>query len=166
MSKDRIIGVLVALNLATLGLFFLGAAAPARKQEVIEAKRFVLVDDQGKMRAELGYDKNGAPALLIYDEEGKPLVGVEGFPDGGMISVQSPGESPTSVTLAASKQTTFLRIEDAPSSPRIHVATGENGPVIAVLAEKKQFRIALGLEDGTPTLKMKNADGKELITKP
>ena len=166
MSKERMLAVLVALNLTTWGLFFLGGAAPARKQEVIEAKQFVLIDGKGKKRAELGFGKKGAPNLSVYDGQGNPLAGVLGLPHGGALLVSSPGSSPSSVRVGASKEATFLSIHESPAVPRIRLQTDKFGPLIFVLDEKKQLRIGLGLNEGRPMLELKNADGKELFLAP
>lgn len=37
----------------------------------MEAGSFVLVDEQGRKRGELGFDRRGQPALRFFDESGK-----------------------------------------------------------------------------------------------
>jgi hypothetical protein len=52
-----------------------GRAALAQEQagaeKVVTAKRFRLVDDQGRGRAALGFDEGGDPSLRLYDAAGK-----------------------------------------------------------------------------------------------
>lgn len=40
-------------------------------QPVVRARKFELVDEAGRMRAQLGLPVEDAPSLALYDEEGK-----------------------------------------------------------------------------------------------
>ena len=46
---------------------------PLRKapDSPLEARGFVLMDAQGRKRGELGFDRQGRPALRFFDESGK-----------------------------------------------------------------------------------------------
>ena len=52
------------------------AQAGGAVQDVVRAKKFQVVDDQGKKRAALGLSDDGGPALLLYDADGKKRAGL------------------------------------------------------------------------------------------
>jgi hypothetical protein len=58
------------------------AQAGGAVQEVVRAKRFEVVDDQGKRRAALGLTADGSPAFWLYDATGKTRVELHVLPDG------------------------------------------------------------------------------------
>jgi hypothetical protein len=93
-------GVTVALALVS-GLvggtvssqFFVGVPVFAEKApqetQVIRAERFEVVDEDGKIRGELGLRSDGVPILRLYDEDGAPRVGLSPKGDeGNMWSVR------------------------------------------------------------------------------
>lgn len=107
------------LNLRSLAFGFLGALlfrfAEARlfpsanaRAEVQSASAFNLVDGQGKLRAQLGFSKEGPPGFWIMDEKGTARLAMGLYPDGSshfglqdkqgrMIELMrsfGPGESP------------------------------------------------------------------------
>jgi hypothetical protein len=55
--------------------------AETRKPMVLRAQRYKLVDAKGRVRAELGPVRNGAPVLKLYDKTGRLRVwlGVTGL---------------------------------------------------------------------------------------
>lgn len=64
MQANRMLG---ALSLS-LAMYVLGGFA-SRPDDVVEARSFRLVDDDGKILAELGLEEQG-PALRFFDREG------------------------------------------------------------------------------------------------
>ena len=54
---------------AALVVLFFGAFA-VRRDEVVAASRFELVDEEGRVRAELAIDADGAAGLFLLDGEG------------------------------------------------------------------------------------------------
>lgn len=69
-------------SLASIGFGFLGAflfsvfresvvpTAAANREQVLSASGFNLVDGQGRLRAQLGFAKEGPPGFWIMDEKG------------------------------------------------------------------------------------------------
>ena len=55
-----------------------------RTEEVVRAKRFELVDENGEVRAVLGFTK-GASALWLCDENGNARVALKVAPDGSPV---------------------------------------------------------------------------------
>jgi len=67
-------GVLVVPAVLDMTAFWVRAQGAGTVQE-IRANKFVLVDENGKPRAELAMDK-GRPLLVLWDENGKPRAGL------------------------------------------------------------------------------------------
>jgi hypothetical protein len=71
---------------AASNLLVQGAPAVAQVggavQEVVRAKRFEVVDDQGRSRALLSVLPDGSPGLTLYDGAGKQRAGLGLLPDG------------------------------------------------------------------------------------
>lgn len=73
-----------------LSVFWLGwclkTSAPAQAQagtpEVIQARSFEVVDDEGRVRAALRIVPDGSPSLLFLDAHGKPRALLNTDPDG------------------------------------------------------------------------------------
>ena len=49
----------------------LAAAATATQQEVVSARRILLMDATGRVRAELAMSPNGGPGIFFYDTKGR-----------------------------------------------------------------------------------------------
>jgi catechol 2,3-dioxygenase-like lactoylglutathione lyase family enzyme len=77
--------------------------------EVIEAKRFVLCDSDGKIRAELGTDAGGFATLQLHDGEGKARA---------VVGVGRDGQA-------------GLQFLDADGAPRVLLALDPDDPYIA-----------------------------------
>ena len=65
--------------------------APARDiPRVITARTFILVDDQGNLRAALGQLDDGSPALDLYDRRGTRRAGLSATDDGPALRLSDP----------------------------------------------------------------------------
>lgn len=62
--------------------FGIGSEAKAGGQKVITATQIDLVDSQGRLRAQLGFSKEGPPGLWIMDERGVARIAMGLYPDG------------------------------------------------------------------------------------
>jgi len=67
--RSVLAGMGIAILAGTITWGVAGATGCAHATKVIRADRFVLVDANGKTRAELGMSKDG-PGLWLYDENG------------------------------------------------------------------------------------------------
>ena len=65
------------------------AAQFEQAPEVVKARSFQLVDRQGKVRAELGLDRDEKPSLILRDAAGKDRVGLVVEPDGSPALILS-----------------------------------------------------------------------------
>src|SRR5262249_34701894 len=95
------------------------AAAQQRTAKTVEAEKFVLVDSQGRTRAELGV-KDGRTALLFSDEN-----------DVGRL------------VLVASADRAGLYLLDSDANPRGFLAIAQNKPALILQDEKGKGGIAL-----------------------
>jgi len=50
---------------------YLAAPPTATQQEVVSARRIMLVDASGRVRAELAMSQNGGPGIFFYDTKGR-----------------------------------------------------------------------------------------------
>ena len=165
MNERKMIGFLVVLNLTTIGVVFLGAAAPEAKPKVIEAQQFILVDEKGKMRADLVLAQ-GHPRLSFYDENKKPLAAIRTTEFGGQLMLQTNGEISHSILLSASKNGAHLSISDSPDCPRIMISNMECEPTFAIFDKDKQYRVGFGMNEGKTIFVLRNGKGEAFFTQP
>jgi len=136
-----LVGLAVGACLVVSGLVGREAQAQAAQQEV-RAQRFVLVDDNGKVRAKLETSPDG-PALWLYDEKGKPRV-----------------------VLTALKEGSVLNLYDEKGEPRAGLGLTEGRPGLSLYDETGKTRAALDLTEDGPSLHLWDKDGKVLWQAP
>ena len=107
------------------------------RQPVVEARRFVLRDDEWRRRAELGFRDDGSPTLRLLNPEGKTRATLYLPSDGGGT----------------------LRLSDTRGSERVRLGLRSDGtPALALLREDGEPGVtASGDEDGAPALRLENA---------
>lgn len=115
--------VLGTATVAVLGLvLFLGATGSKVAEEIL-ARRFVLMDKDGKARASLVVEDHGLPSLTFFDSEGQ-------------------GRS----TLALDAKGPTLVFMDADGRPRAGLAVGADGsPVLLLRGSDGTDRVMLGV---------------------
>jgi hypothetical protein len=69
-------------TLAVLGLVMLSAATPTKVPEEVRAKRFVVVDANGKNLLSMWAAGDSLPTLTLYDQHGNPRTQLDILPDG------------------------------------------------------------------------------------
>src|SRR5262245_9067545 len=92
-NKVRRMRLLAAAATCTaLAAFLVGGAPPRNK--IVEASTFVLIDEQGKERAQLGVSPDGAAALLLRHGDGFTDARLGLLPNGTMaLSMRNPRKS-------------------------------------------------------------------------
>jgi hypothetical protein len=152
------------------GLIAVSAEAPKEPvvRDVVEAKKFVLRDDAGKVRATLSME-GGGPSLRLYDEnerrravvavgkmrDGKsygPVVGV--FGEDGKLSMQ----------MSVVNSVPMLFIRDADDKLRAFFNVYEGRPGISLLGDDEKSRITMIADKETPTLALLGGNGKPRIS--
>ena len=92
-----LVTVSLLLFVATAGVLVSSLLADS---DVIQAKRFEVVNDQGLRVAEIGVDPDGDGALNVFNKDGVLVggVGVDEDGSGLIVTLDSAGKEPTSIT--------------------------------------------------------------------
>ena len=131
------IGVFVV---AFLGVGLLMGAKNANR--VVEAEKFVLKDEKGISRAELGMTASG-PGLRLCDEGGIARLGLD-------VDKGGPG----------------ISIYDETGKTRVVLGIGKDGPVIELSDEVGRHRVSLGFGKDGPGLELCDGAGKVIWKAP
>jgi hypothetical protein len=126
-----------ALVLAGVAVASIGATIP--RGRIVEARKFVLRDAAGRVRAELGPgDSEKSIALRFKDEAGSPRL-----------------------TLGVEDESSLLVLSDKTGRPRVGFVTLAHGaPGVSVYDATGRARVELGLvRDGTPRMALLDARG-------
>lgn len=150
--------------IVSLGFGFLGAflfslvsnhlipRAFAKRDQVLTASAFNLVDDGGRLRGQIGFSKEGPPGLWLMDEKGTPRVVVGLYPDGsGHIGLQD--QSGLMVQLMRSygpKHSPLLIFKQGGQDMMITGLNPVGNPVPFLMHydEKRQRKLQFGKYDG------------------
>ena len=167
-----------------------GAARRGAVNKIIEAERFVLLDDAGKMRARLGlledggesslwfFDQNGEARLtLSVNKSGSPAIQFAGTHNdqGILITTNADGGSPLMTMQGKGERKLHLDVADGSAGIsvakgkelRVTIAFDENESVIAILGEGNQPRVTLHVgPDGKPSLTLAGKNGKKIVELP
>ena len=127
-------GLVVPFLFGTTAL--LARAQVAGTVKEIRASSFLLVDENGKPRAELSVYKNG-PSLVLADENFNPRA-----------------------MLYVDKNVPRLELLDENNKPRAEFTTGKDGPVLRLRDENENVRAALTLFKNDPMLMMLDENKK------
>jgi len=153
----------IGCALALMLLVGLVAAAQERGQaRTVEAERFLLKDGRGKVRAELGMDKNGVH-LLLHDENEKVRLDAAVFQAGpGMALLDEAGAVRYSVSI--NNKGPVLSLADENQKPRAVLRVFKEGPGLAFLDEKDADRTVLSYttKNGA-SLDMFDADKQQVM---
>jgi len=119
-----------------------GRAAFAGEEalQVVTAREFRLVDEEGKLRARLGWGNEGVPGLSFYDAAGEERV-----------------------VLVAGEDHAALGFNDATGKPRASLAGGEFGFGLSLNDATGRPRVWLALEKENPVLALGDVLGKEVV---
>lgn len=129
--------------LVTVTLAMIAAAVTLTQvfpRTVLEARKFVLRDADGKSRAELGLMEDGTSILVLNDENGSPGVAVSVLPDGPRrVSLLDTDGKTRSVLTARADGDSGLRLFD---KNRIHRASldvdADGKPILRLSPEDQQ----------------------------
>lgn len=159
--RMRLLGIAVGATGA--GLALLGAAQPANKPpEEIRARRFVVEDEHGVVRAQLGITKQGASVLALCDEAAKPRLLLRVIKEQGpeITLRDEKGSDRASFYFSAADGSPGLDFYD-PSSLRATLNISQNGwPGLRLLDKEGKLRAAIAVDDsGTPGLTMRDGKG-------
>jgi hypothetical protein len=127
-----------------------GAAAESESQlvpDVIRTHRLEIVDEKGKVVAELAPSLYGGGSIQLYDSEGKTGGKIRAalalLKDGpGLALYDARGKSRAGLVL--SKEELGLFIADAQEMPRVGLALSREGPGLMLFDARGKLRAVLG----------------------
>ena len=165
--------VAVTILVALAALLWLGLATQlvARGgvetgQREVRAQRFVVVDDAGNERAELGILASGQPSLRIWDEA-RTIAATLEIDQAGMprLAFENIGGAPLTELGVLDKRYPVFILRSADGKRRLGVAVAEAGVVsIGLYDTHKRNRCSLSLdEDGQPQLRLKDGKGNDRV---
>jgi hypothetical protein len=162
------LGAAIALSAAVL----LGQADDDKDNGVIEAKRLIIRDDDGKRIAEIG-ETDGGPGLMFYSKDDRPIVRVgvspdRKHPDFGLFTPGPGGEgSADAIRFGADP---FMRggyICDAKGHPKIYLMVDADGaPNVILFDDKFRPRLECGVTKDGPALRLKSEKGEVIWSAP
>ena len=127
-----------------------GATSLQTVPEVIQAKRFEVVNDDGKTVAEIFADEDGG-ALRILNKDGQPVVGFFADEDGGMLGISNKDGTPVS-GLYSDKDGGVLRIYSKDGASVATIFAREDGGAFGILNKDGGTVVGLFSDD--------NSDGR------
>jgi len=153
------VGVLVVLGCLTM--------AAMQNTQVIRAKKFGVVDDQGQDYAQFGMGKDGEPILTMNGDNGKTRIMLSPGPFGPMISLYDKNGMPRAI-LADSENGPALTLTSEQYGknfgPRIKLWMDEEGPTVDLSDESGKNRIKLGMSKDKPSMNLFDEDGNPSAT--
>jgi hypothetical protein len=167
----RVLAVLTVvsgfLGGAVSNLLLQGAPAMAQAggavQEVVRAKEFALIDDEGRTRAQLGRNSNGCFGAWVFDAAGEGRLSLTVGPDGypAMLLYDAAGKA--QVRLGANPDgSSYLSVLHAAGKAQARMAVLPDGtPYLALADAAGRIRADLSLlPDGSPHFLLLDAAGK------
>jgi hypothetical protein len=94
MSRERVLlGLAVVCLLVAVGAVGYGAGKASDVPEVIQAQRFEMLDEEGRVRAVVGLGDDDGAGLAVMDEKGHALLALGTKPDGsaGLVVLRETG---------------------------------------------------------------------------
>lgn len=137
-------------------------------EEVIRAKRFELIDDEGKTRAliDTGQKEHVALSFFGKDEQERATVGI--MPDGfsSFVLLDEEGKESIKATTGTGPSDSVFVIKDGNERPRIQAGVGKAGEAALSLTDDEgNVRIQASVDDrGVPTLTLKDEAGEANVT--
>ena len=160
--------LLAAVGLA-LGVWILAgtfgptmAAEPAGGTAIneVRAKRFVVEDENGKVRAVLAVFKDG-PGLTLADESGNPRAMLI-MGKGGPALTLSDENGKVRAGLNATKETAGLTLADENGKNRAALVVGKNGPRVGLSDDKGKTRDFMSVLKESPSLALLDENDKPI----
>ena len=146
-------GMMLSFVLLTVAM----TAGVASREDVVNAKQFNLLDDNGKTRAVLKV-KDG-PGLALYDANGKPRVILAVDEDGPKLNLFDENEK-TRAALGVGKDWVQLKLYDENGKFRIALSVNKEGPGLDLIHENGKCRASLSVLKDGPALDLLDENGK------
>jgi hypothetical protein len=138
---------------------------PGFVPELTEARRFVVRDEEGRVRATLGSNKDGTAQLLLQDAGGRERLRVSVLTDGGagVALVDSSGQSRMVLGLLPDQSASVV-LADGGGKTRTVLGLSPNGASTILFADKGgTTRAGLGVDArGTGSFTLQDRSGTDL----
>lgn len=122
------------LLLAVVPVLLLGVVGQGAGGRVVEAAAFVVRDDAGTIRAQLGVGEEGS-ALGLFDDRGHLRVGLSVAAEGPIMNLFSANGNPR-VVVGERGDAAFVILRDSDGAPRAAMAVQPDGtPSLYLLDE-------------------------------
>jgi hypothetical protein len=142
-KQNRLFKRMGLLLAVLLGGVTLVAAQERGNLRTVEAERFLLKDANGRVRADLGIDKDKNSArLLLSDENEKVRLNVSVFPEGPGIAMFDENGA-IRYTVSQSVRGPSMVFNDENQKPRAMMRISKEGPVLTFLDDKEIDRLML-----------------------
>jgi hypothetical protein len=146
-------GVLLSFVLLAAAM----TAGIASREDIVNAKQFNLLDDNGKTRAVLVVDEDG-PLLSLNDENGKPHAILNANKDGSALDLFDKNGK-LRVILAVDVNGSTLFLADENKKLRASLAEDVDGPRLCLRDENGKLRVALTATVDGPMLDLSDKNG-------
>jgi hypothetical protein len=110
--------------------------------DVIQAKSFGVVNDEGKVVAAIGASKDGG-ALGIFDNDGKPVAGLGADKDGGVLTINNKDGKPVAGLFADENGGGWLSIHNKDGKLVAGLIASEDGGGLRILNNKGEVTSSL-----------------------
>ena len=128
--------------------------------EVVKAKRFEVVDAQGRVRAALGFTEDGKQVLNLSDEAENVRASLRLAPDGSPVLGMRDAAGKAQIMLAMTKEGQMLGMSDGAGNLQAQLFAQSDGQSALILHDQNNPRAILALESDGPSLKLYDKDGK------
>ncbi len=167
VKPERWLLPIVALTLGGLAVVWTSTRATfAAQARAVHAHKFVLEDEKGQVRAELGMTED-APWLFLSDEKGKRRALLSLTEDGlpGLFLCDEKGQSRVGLNL--DKSGAMLSINGEKGKIRVWLRVTKGGEMLGMKDEKGQVRAALGVDKlGAGFMQLFGPDGEAIWSAP
>lgn len=162
LEKENRLVKRIGLFMALLTVCVTVAAAQERASvRTVEAEHFVLKDVNGRVRADLGMDKNGV-RLLLNDENEKVRLNAAVFSEGPGIALFDENGA-VRYTVSHSSRGPSMVFNDENQKPRAVMRLFKEGPGLAFIDEKEIDRLVLSYTKGNGASMDMFEAGKQLL---
>lgn len=149
-------------SLAGLAVLMIGGAA-SRSLTTIEAREFVLRDQNGAMRAALSIRPDGTPGLGLFDSKGQVRLSLDlGADESAGVNAYDATGTLRAALAVRPDGTPGIGLFDGLGKPRLSLDTKFDGkPGLNLFDPNDRVRAALAIRpDGTPGLGLFDGDGQ------
>jgi hypothetical protein len=144
---------LPALCFVSAGAFLAGST----RKRTIEAERFILRDEQGKMRAVIGMSPTG-PSVAIYDREVRKRLEMALRQDEPRLVLYDAGGNPMS-WLFCTRGASGLALAGKGAARGVEILAGARGNGVALCDEGGTERARIEYREHAPSVNLRDAKG-------